>query len=86
MWYFYVLQSIIEPDYFYKGSTGDLRTRLKQHNNGEVQSTKRRRPWRLVYYEAYVSEKAARDRESAVKKSGSILVPLLKRIKESLKQ
>jgi len=85
MWYFYVLQSLAEPDYFYKGSTGDLKRRLPEHNNGKVCSTKPRRPWKLVYHEAYLTEKAARKRESAVKNSGSVSVPLLKRIKKSLK-
>ncbi|MFH1314987.1 MAG: GIY-YIG nuclease family protein [Candidatus Uhrbacteria bacterium] len=84
MWYFYILQSIPEPKYFYKGSTNDLDRRLTQHNNGEVASSRPRRPYRLVYYEAFISEKAARKRESSVKKSGSVSVPLMKRIKESL--
>ena len=85
MWYFYILQSQKEPDYFYKGSTSDLKNRLKLHNGGEVESTRPRLPWKLVYYEAFVSEKAARVRESSVKKSGSVSTPLLKRVKESLK-
>ena len=85
MWYFYVLQSQVDINYFYKGSTGDLRKRFAQHNNGEVDSTRPRRPWKLVYYEAYITEKTARDRESHVKRSGSISIPLLRRIKESLK-
>lgn len=84
MWYFYILQSQKESGYFYKGSTGDLKKRHSQHNNGEVESTRPRMPWKLVYYEAYVSEKAARLREKAVKRSGSVSVPLLRRIKESL--
>ncbi len=85
MWYFYILQSQKELHYFYKGSTGDLRKRFSQHQNGEVDSTRPNRPWKLVYYEAYVSEKSARLRESSVKQSGSISVPLLRRIKESLR-
>ena len=84
MWYFYILQSKKDQNYFYKGSTNDLRRRLVQHNDGLVHSTTPRRPFRLVYYEAYVSEWAARMREAAVKKSGSVSVPLIKRIKESL--
>ncbi len=86
MWYFYVLQSLKEDTYFYRGSTGDLRKRLQEHNNGLVKSTKPKLPYRVVYYEAYLFEKAARIRESAVKNSGSINTPLLKRIKESLKE
>ncbi|PIR47861.1 hypothetical protein COV06_00465 [Candidatus Uhrbacteria bacterium CG10_big_fil_rev_8_21_14_0_10_50_16] len=85
MWHFYILQSQKEPDYFYKGSTGDLKNRLKLHNGGEVKSTKLRRTWNLVYYEAFVSEKAARLRESSVKRSGSVSVPLSKRINEGLR-
>ncbi|MBT5808185.1 GIY-YIG nuclease family protein [Candidatus Uhrbacteria bacterium] len=84
MWYFYILQSQKDLDYFYKGSTGDLKRRLNQHNKGEVDSTRPRKPWKLVYYEAYVSEKVARLREKSVKQSGSVSVPLLRRIKKSL--
>jgi putative endonuclease len=84
MWYFYILQSIQQPDYFYKGSTNDLRRRFREHSAGEVISTKPHHPLRLVYYEAYVSEHGARLREASVKKSGSVLVPLLRRIQKSL--
>ncbi len=84
MWYFYVLQSQKEPTYFYKGSTNDLKRRFDQHAQGEVDSTRPRRPYRLVYYEAYLTEHAARTREHAVKISGSVSMPLMKRIKGSL--
>ena len=84
MWYFYILQSQEKIDYFYKGSTGNLKHRFEQHQKGEVDATRPLRPWKLVYYEAYVTEKAARLRESAVKKRGSVSVPLLRRIKQSL--
>ena len=84
MWYFYVLQSMSNDNWFYKGSTNDLQRRLHQHNEGEVESTLHYRPLRIVYFEAYLTEHAARVRESAVKTSGSVSVPLLKRIKESL--
>ena len=84
MWYFYVLQSLKDSHYFYKGSTNDLRRRFAEHNDGKVTSSSPHRPYRLVYYEAYVSEHGARIREAAVKKSGSVSVPLLRRIRESL--
>lgn len=85
MWYFYVLQSKKNIEFFYKGSTNDLRRRLQEHNKGEVNSTRPYLPYKVVYYEAYVSEHAARKRESSVKTSGPVSVPLMKRIKESLK-
>ena len=81
MWYFYVLKSIKNGNWFYKGSTNDLRRRFKQHNNSEVQSSKHYAQFQLVYYEAYVTEIAARKRESSVKQSGSVWMPLMKRIR-----
>ena len=81
MWYFYVLKSHKNPNWFYKGSTGNLRLRVEQHNNGEVTSTRPYIPLKLVYYEAYILEKTARERESSVKKSGSVWTPLMKRIR-----
>ena len=82
--YFYILQSKKNSEWFYKGSTDKLQRRVKQHLNGEVTSTKPYLPIELVYYEAYITIDAAREREMAVKKSGSVSVPLLKRIKKSL--
>jgi predicted GIY-YIG superfamily endonuclease len=40
MWYFYVLQSEKNKNWFYKGSTNNINRRMNQHNNGEVDSTK----------------------------------------------
>jgi len=82
--YFYVLQSLKNTEWFYKGSTTDLIRRVAQHNKGEVNSTKHYLPLKLVYYEAYVSEQAARERESLVKNNGNVWVPLRKRILKSI--
>jgi len=84
MWYVYVLQSQNVLNWFYKGSTNNLTTRIEKHNIGEVISTKPYRPFRLVYYEAYLTEFAARNREASIKKSGSVWKPLMDRIKDSL--
>ena len=84
MWYFYVLQSEKTPNYFYKGSTNNLRKRFEQHQSGISGASAPHRPFRLVYYEAYLFEFAARHRESSVKKSGAVWGALMKRIKESL--
>jgi len=41
---------------FYAGSTKDLKLRFEQHNNGLVESTKNRRPFNLIYYEARLDQ------------------------------
>lgn len=84
MWYFYVLESQKTANYFYKGSTNDLRRRLAQHQAGDADASAPHRPYRLVYYEAYLSENPARQRESSVKKSGAVWGALMARIRKSL--
>ena len=69
----------------YIGSTNDLRNRLKEHNNGRVFSTRSRRPLILIYYEAYRSEKDARNREKTLKNYGNGITNLYKRLSNSLK-
>ncbi len=66
MYYVYVLKSKVNDD-LYIGSSEDLRVRFKQHNNGEVQSTKGYRPWILAYYETYKSKNDALIREKKLK-------------------
>ena len=51
----------------YKGFTKDLKSRLKEHNNGRVKSTKSYKPWRLLYYESFVNETDARKEELFLK-------------------
>ena len=84
MYYFYLLQSTERPNEIYTGSTGNLRMRLKEHNDGSVTSTRRYMPWRLVYYEAYLAEEDARMREQKSKKHGKGNAELKKRIQKSL--
>ena len=84
MYYFYIIQSIKKLNEIYSGSTTDLKKRFEEHNRGEVISTRRYLPWRLAYYEAYASEKDAREREQKFKKHGKGNDELKKRIKRSL--
>ena len=51
-----------------QGRTDDLRARLKRHHSGGVRSTQAYKPWRLVYYEAYLNKKDASLREIQLKK------------------
>jgi len=66
MYYTYVLKS--EKDgLFYTGFTKDLKLRLKQHEKGEVESTKDRKPLKLIYYEACLEQADALKREKYLK-------------------
>lgn len=66
MFYTYVIQS--EKDgKNYIGYTADLQARLEQHDKGEVTSTKHRRPFKLIYYEACLNQKDAMTREKYFK-------------------
>jgi putative endonuclease len=66
MYYTYLLQSD-KDGRWYTGSTGDLKTRLADHLRGRVSSTRHRRPLRLIYYEACLSEADAKRRERYLK-------------------
>lgn len=57
---------------FYTGYTNDLKRRVKQHQ--------RKNKIQLMYYEAYLSEKIAREREKKLKHYGSAWRALKKRI------
>lgn len=62
MYYVYILKNY-SKNKFYKGFTNDLKRRMKEHNAGEAAFTKNNGPWELVYYEAFVDERAARRQE-----------------------
>ncbi|MBI2592968.1 MAG: GIY-YIG nuclease family protein [Candidatus Colwellbacteria bacterium] len=83
MFFVYILKSI-KDSHLYIGSTKNLKERLQEHNLGKVQSTKPRRPFRLVYYEAYLSEADARHREHSLKLRGRTLAQLKKRLEDTL--
>ena len=84
MFYVYILKSDKDSK-CYIGSTNDLKHRLKLHNQGRIFSTKNRIPFKLIYYEAYLSEKDARIREQALKNHGQGITNIYKRISNSLK-
>lgn len=69
MTYVYVLQSESDSG-LYIGMTADLRNRFEQHQGGESRSTKGRRPWKLIYYEAYLDGADAAGREVFLKSGG----------------
>ena len=66
MFYTYVLKSDKDGK-FYTGYTKDLKLRFEQHSKGLVESTKDRRPLRIVYYEACLNQQDATHREKYLK-------------------
>ena len=83
MYYVYILKST-QDDKLYIGYTNDLRRRLIQHNTSSSKATKSRLPLKLVYYEVYLSEKDAKDREFKLKRFAGSYTHLKHRIKNSL--
>ena len=66
MYYTYILKSN-KDDKHYIGWTDDLRHRLSMHNDGKVQSTTFRKPFKLIYYEACLDKNRAIAREKFFK-------------------
>jgi putative endonuclease len=58
MYYVYVIKSLQDKK-LYIGYTKDLKNRLIMHNNGNVKVTKTRRPFVLLFYEAFKNKKDA---------------------------
>lgn len=65
-YYNYVLKSLKDNNY-YIGFSTNLEGRLTEHSNGNVKSTKYRRPLLLVYYEVSFNLESAIHREKYLK-------------------
>ena len=79
MFYVYLLKSR-NKKWIYIGCTNDLKKRFNEHNVGKVISTKSNKPYKLIYYEAYDSNKLAREREIKLKKHSQEKEILYKRL------
>ena len=66
MYYTYVLRSQKDKK-LYIGYCADLRKRFKEHNKGEVSSTKPRKPLELIFYESFKDKRDAKRREQYFK-------------------
>lgn len=66
MFYTYVLLSQ-KDNQWYTGYASDLKKRVQQHNKGLDYSSSKRRPFKLIYYEACLEEIDARKRENYLK-------------------
>ena len=67
LYMFYVYILLEKNGQLYTGFSADLKLRIKEHNSGKVESTKNRRPLKLIHYEAYYLESDARRREKYLK-------------------
>lgn len=66
MFYTYVLLSL-KDNKWYTGFSNDLKRRFEDHNKGLVYTTTKRRPFKLIYYEACLHEHDAMARETYLK-------------------
>ena len=65
-YYTYILQSKKDGNK-YAGYTKDLNLRFEQHQNGEVESTKHRRPLKLIFFSAFPDKYLAASFEQYLK-------------------
>ncbi|OFZ54531.1 MAG: endonuclease [Bacteroidetes bacterium RIFCSPHIGHO2_02_FULL_44_7] len=79
MYFVYILQSSKDSSY-YIGHAQDLNIRLKRHNDGRVRSTKRKRPWKIIYTQSFHTKQEAYRQERRVKsyKGGVAFKKLIK--------
>ncbi|OGH38969.1 MAG: hypothetical protein A3B44_03655 [Candidatus Levybacteria bacterium RIFCSPLOWO2_01_FULL_38_21] len=66
MYFVYILQSKKNQS-LYIGYTEDVSNRLKEHNKGKSKATKPFRPYKLIFYEAFLNRKDAKAREIYLK-------------------
>ncbi len=66
MYYAYILRSIKDGK-LYSGYSSNLKQRFSEHNKGKIDSTKNRKPFKLIYYEAYLHQQDATAREKFFK-------------------
>ncbi len=67
MFYVYILVSEVDGT-LYTGQTQNMNARLKLHNSKRVQSTRKKSPWHLGYFEVFGKRSDAMRREREFKK------------------
>lgn len=72
MHFVYILRSITDSSKVYVGVTADIKTRLRSHNSGENNHTKKFKPWKLVWFCAFPSKQKAAAFEQYLKQSSGI--------------
>ncbi len=72
MHYVYILESIDNLRQTYIGSTSDLKKRLESHNSGANKHTSKFKPWKIIWYCSFLSQKKAEDFEKYLKTASGI--------------
>jgi putative endonuclease len=85
MYYVYIIKSR-KDSRMYTGYSSDLRQRVAEHNSGKSSYTRNFRPWKLIYYEAFLSEKDAKLREKNLKVIPNASTQLKKRLGNSINE
>lgn len=85
MFFVYIIRSA-KIKQLYVGFTTDIERRLNEHNLNQNRSTKNRGPWKLIYYEAFLSKHDALVREKALKNFGRSYGQLKRRIQNCLNE
>ncbi len=70
MYFAYILQSE-KTSRYYTGSTAELDSRLKKHNNGDTMSTRNGIPWKLIHFEQFQTRSEAIEKEMQIKARGA---------------
>jgi len=84
LYFVYILLSL-KDNKLYTGFTANIRKRVKQHNNGEVESTWKRRTLILLYFEVYSNKEDALKREKYLKSGGRARRNIRIQLEESIK-
>ena len=66
MFYVYILLSL-KDNQWYTGYTDNLKRRFEEHNKGLAYATRKRKPFKLIFYEACLNENDAKMREIYLK-------------------
>ena len=66
MYTVYIIKSINSNKY-YIGCSSDFERRLMEHNNAQNISTKKDRPWKVIYIEKFDNQSEAYAREKKIK-------------------
>ncbi len=72
MYYVYILQSIDYPNQTYIGYTLGIKKRLESHNSGANKHTDKFKPWKLIWFCAFLNQERGLAFEKYLKTASGI--------------